>query len=242
MQARQLLLGVAIAGVLYASLFIALPWLTGASSRALVPGGMAGLQSDHSRIFLWRLAVEFVVQAPWLGIGPMHYAHYLNPKAAHPHSVYLQVAAEWGLPMLAGLLALAAWGVWRMATTIRECTNPERAAMGVGLFTTVTAIAIDGVFSGNFVMPVSQAWIAVAVGGAIGWTRSNGPFQSGVGRTSTRWRVGASFAVLALVSQAWLWWSVGPEVADLTAHLDQVGRDISKSFTACPRFWSNGWF
>ena len=241
-QARHLLIGTALAAVLYVSLFVALPLFAGSSTPALVPGGLAGLQSDHSRLLLWRLALDYVAQEPWLGIGPMHYAHYLNPKAAHPHNVYLQLASEWGVPMLLGIVILCVWGAWRMARTIRACADPHQATVGVALFTTMMAIAIDGMFSGNFVMPVSQMWIAVALGWAMGWTRANAPARSNIASQGNGWSMGPGFATLAVVSQAWLCWSIRTEVTDLNAHLQQIGLDVSKSFTACPRFWSNGWF
>ena len=241
LQVRQLLIGAALAALLYLFVFVALPLIAGSSTRALVPGGLSGLQSDHSRLFLWHLALDYVAQEPWLGIGPMHYAHYLNPKAAHPHSIYLQLASEWGLPMLMGVVAICAWGAWQMARAIRACVDPERATVGIALFTTMMAIAIDGLFSGNFVMPVSQMWIAVAVGWAIAWTRANATAQLNSARRQGYWP-SASFATLAIVSQVWLCWSIRTEVADLNAHLQQIGLDVSKSFTACPRFWSNGWF
>ena len=205
--------------------------------------GVAGLQSDHSRFFLWRIALNHMVKEPWLGVGPMHYAHYINPKAAHPHNVYLQVAAEWGVPMLLALFAICCLGAWHMARAIKACGNPEQAAIGVSLFVTVMAVAADGMFSGNFVMPVSQMWIAVSIGWAMAWTRLHAPLSARCGGKSP-WRASSSAwaAIALLASQAWLCWSIAPEALDLRTYLSHTRADMSSSVRRCPRFWSNGWF
>lgn len=239
---RYFSVGVALGAVVYLGLFVGLPWLMASSAEALAPQGAASLQSDHSRFLLWRLAVDYVAREPWLGIGPMHYAHYSNLKAAHPHNVYLQLASEWGTPLMIGLVALSAYAAWRMSRVIAACTNPEQATMGIGLFTAMIAIAVDGVFSGNFVMPVVQVWIATAIGWAVAWTRANASARVGAGHVSLSWHWMAGAGVMLVASQAWLCWSIGPEVLDLKAHLDHVRLDISKIGRSAPRFWSNGWF
>ncbi len=240
--ARHLLTGAAIGALVYLGLFVVAPTLTGASAQALAPDGAASLQGDHSRLMLWRLALDYLAREPWLGIGPMHYAHYANAKAAHPHNLYLQIASEWGLPMLAALLALSAWAAWRMARAIQACTDPAQTSMGIALFTAVIAIAVDALFSGNFVMPMSQAWIALLIGWAMAWTCANSVPAVRAAAGGFERRVRAGLAVGLLVSQAWLIGSIAPEVVDLRAHLEHVHRDISKVERLCPRFWSDGWF
>ncbi len=239
---RHFSVGMALGVVVYLALFVGLPWLTASSAEALAPQGATSLQSDHSRFLLWRLALDYIGREPWLGIGPMHYAHYPNLKAAHPHNVYLQLASEWGTPLMIGLVALSAWAAWRMSRVIAACRNPEQATMGIGLFTAMIAIAIDGVFSGNFVMPVAQVWIAVAIGWAVAWTRANASAGERAGFTSVSWRWAAGLAAILLASQAWLWWAVSPELINLRAHLDHVRLDFSQTGRTAPRFWSNGWF
>lgn len=229
------------AGV-YFVLFVLLPKLTGSVTQLASQAGIASAESFHIRVQLWRHALEFAAQQPWLGIGPMHYAHYMSWEAAHPHNVYLQVAAEWGLPMVAVLLGVGGWAIWRLARTIRSSSDPAEVSMGIGLFIGVVAIAIDGLFSGNFVMPVSQAWIALLIGWAMAWTRANSVPAVRAAAGAFERRVRAGLAVGLLVSQAWLIGSIAPEVVDLRAHLEHVHRDISKVEHLCPRFWSDGWF
>ena len=239
---RHLSIGVVLGGVVYVGLFVGLPWLAGSSAEALAPQGAASFQSDHSRFLLWRLALDYISSEPWLGIGPMHYAHYVNTKAAHPHNIYLQLASEWGLPFMIAIVGLSAWTMWRMARRIQACAIPEQATMGVGIFVAMLSIAIDGVFSGNFVMPVSQVWIAVAIGWAIAWTRAQPNTSANVPRVRLAypWRV--AFAATLVASQLWLWWSIAPEMLELSHYLDHVRLDLSKTGNLAPRFWSDGWF
>lgn len=55
-----------------------------------------------SRTVLWWRAWELVAAHPFLGVGPLHFAHdsaALN-LPAHPHNWVMQIGAEWGLPAL----------------------------------------------------------------------------------------------------------------------------------------------
>jgi len=70
------------------------------------------LTSDHSRQYLWDIALSDSRRSPWLGVGPMHYAHEVNQKGAHPHNHYLQAAAELGWPATLMLVTLMLRGLW----------------------------------------------------------------------------------------------------------------------------------
>lgn len=239
---RFLVMGIAIGLVLYGVVFVALPWLTSSSVEAAAARTVAGLESDHSRFMLWKIAIADIARAPWLGIGPMHYSHGFNGKAAHPHNVYLQIAAEWGLPMLLLIAGICVRAIVRMARAIRSCQDAGACNVGIGLFVAIIAIAVDGAFSGNFVMPVSQVWIAVVIGWSMAWTRRHG--KAAV--MTNAWRMPrvahVCVAVALCASQLWLWASVWPEVRDVDGHLARVNRDLSHGGKPMPRFWSNGWF
>ncbi|WP_457322986.1 O-antigen ligase family protein, partial [Roseateles sp. P5_E11] len=118
--------------------------------------------SDHSRLFLWKIAFAQLVNSPWLGVGPMHFSDYVNLRGAHPHNIYIQVLAEYGLPtalLIFGWLLHLLWkGIVR-----RQASKYELSVVDVSVVAAVIALAIDGFFSGNFVMPVSQVWICIAV-------------------------------------------------------------------------------
>ncbi len=239
---RQLAVGAALGTALYAAVFVALPSVGLIALAAPAERSAASMASDSARLQLWRIAADQIASAPWLGIGPMHYAHQPNPKAAHPHNVYLQVAAEWGIPMLVAMLALAASGLLRLRAAVRAVGAGPAGTEGAGLLIACLAVLLDGLVSGTFVMPVSQMWIALCVGWTLAWMRLN---ATAAAPRPPSTRGAAPFwwaALVALGSQAWLMWSVWPEVVDPSAHLEQVHRDIVRNAKTNPRFWSDGWF
>ena len=239
---RNLALAAALGVLLFALLFWLLPVLTGMTPEFSDGYYGARLGSVEARFFLWRIAQSYIEQSPWLGIGPMHYAHFHNPEAAHPHNIYLQIAAEWGVPMLLLLLGLAFWALRRFALAVRACADVRQRDCGIGLFLACVAIAVDGLFSGNFVMPVSQVWIAFTFGWAMAWMAGQrGPEQFAPAGSGGRFSPGRLAALGLLVSQLWLVWSVWPEVRHLDEHIQQTMERVPNA-TMNPRFWSHGWF
>jgi O-antigen ligase len=200
------------------------------------------LLTTSSRDYLWDLSLQYIWQHPWFGIGPMHFAHYPNAKAGHPHNIYLQVAAEWGIPMMLSCLFIALRGLKQMSSAIRLCLDKSHQTIGIALFSGCVAVMVDGGFSGNFVMPISQMWIAVLIGLSISWTRSQQTEKSFTAPSQTDIYLSRGFKILLLTSQLWLIWSIYPEIIDLPAHLEQVKRQLPHTLPNAPRFWSFGWF
>jgi O-antigen ligase len=243
---RNVLVGAVIGAATKAVLAGWLPsWSDVVPSLGLT-GQLAATGSAQSRFGLWGLAGDYIGESPWLGIGPMHYANRPNLEAAHPHNIYLQVAAEWGIPMLVGLLSASLFGLWALRRAVSARQSPKDVIEGAALLMACTAVAVDGTFSGNFVMPMSQLWIAVLVGTAAGWTLNRQPqyFKVDQRRITTSWDrlVLRSVIGMALALQVWLCVSVWPELADLNAHLLSTSAMDIKSTRLSPRFWSDGWF
>jgi O-antigen ligase len=238
--ARTLIVSAIGGAAVYAVIFLLLPASgllpVGASAERSLPS----LASDSSRLLLWRISWDQIAASPWLGVGPMHYAHFPNPKAAHPHNIYLQVAAEWGVPMLVLLLALASRALWRLARTIRGVPDGLARAEGSGLLIACLAILADGFVSGNFVMPVAQMWIVLCCAWTMAWTRLNGPPVTTAAPASVWWPRLAAVALLA--SQLWLVMDVWPEATHLQAHFAHVRSHLAHGARPSPRFWSDGWF
>ncbi|GAB4464981.1 MAG: hypothetical protein OHK0044_03070 [Burkholderiaceae bacterium] len=192
------------------------------------------------RAYLWGLAWQYIREAPLAGIGPMHYAHRINAEAAHPHNVYLQLAAEWGVPFAMLAVGLGAFGWLRLLRAARSRADEGEAALGASLVGAGVAIAVDGMFSGNFVMPMSQLWIAFAIGLCIAYVRSVAPTVPAAGavaKSVSRWAV-VGFCVL---SQIAIWQGVYPEIRDVNAHVDRVRAEIVHNVVDNPRIWSHGW-
>jgi len=239
---RNLAVAAVLGLLLFALLFWLLPLLTGMTPEFSEGYYGARMGSVEARFFLWRIALSYIEQSPWLGIGPMHYAHFHNPEAAHPHNVYLQIAAEWGVPMLLLVVGTGLMALRSFARAVHRCADVRQRDCGIGLFMACVAIAVDGLFSGNFVMPVSQVWIAFTIGWAMAWMAN----QRGIGQGAHAeggWRFapGRLAALGLLVSQLWLVWTVWPEVRHLDEHVKQAMERVPNA-TMNPRFWSHGWF
>lgn len=205
------------------------------------PANAVSSQSgDSGRYYLWNIAKEHIVSSPVLGIGPMHFADVMNAKAAHPHNIYLQVAAEWGIPAFFILITITISSFVRFISLVKRQSNPAHFYEGAGIVATWIAIATDGFFSGNFVMPASQVWIAFFAGWALAFWRSTAP-ESPPPRNQLP-PLGPIRVLISTVLLVWLWYSVLPEIQALEAHLQRQFERFPPVQRSSPRFWSHGWF
>jgi hypothetical protein len=163
-----------------------------------------------SRWPLWHLASALTAEHPWLGVGPMHFAHYTGHLhiAAHPHDWVLQTAAEWGLPALLCLLIAVAFGVRALLRAGAQIRNDDACNQAIfsALLVGAVAILVDGLVSGIFVMPQSQLAIALYLGCAIGWQKTVGPTMPVSASDGVRNAVGAACiaaAMAGVVAGAW---------------------------------------
>lgn len=76
-------------------------------------------ESAESRIHLWKICLQMTAESPLVGVGPDHFINYVQnypidtpkgqiiyPKGKEAHTLWLQIAAELGIP---GVLFLAAY-------------------------------------------------------------------------------------------------------------------------------------
>jgi hypothetical protein len=248
---RQIAFGAVAGACLWLLVFRAMPWALGLPSESGLRITDSG--SDSARWTLWSIAYQDIQRFPWLGSGPMHFAHTVSHSnrgdAANPHNIYVQIASEWGLPFLLVVLVIAAMVLGRLVSAVRACAHRDTASgraddalMGTGLVAAVIAIAVDGLVSGNFVPPVPQVWIAVTFGWAAAWLygcEQRRPDSSAPQHVLPwGWR---SIAGLLLLAQLWLAWSAHAEALDLETYLKSVRQLVPADLTN-PRFWSHGWF
>lgn len=190
------------------------------------------------REILWATALDFVMQHPLLGIGPMHYAYWANEVAAHPHNAILQWLAEWGVP--AGLLLTGMWaagGIF-LAMHVRRAAGQDedrarlfRAALLAALAGASAQAMVDGVL----VMPVSQILLALLAGWALGMM----PYAQPVNVPADLERM--LVVLVVLFAAAVVACGVAPEIGDLAARQQAylAGRDPNT--VLLPRFWALGW-
>lgn len=230
-----------LAGLLaYLFFYAAIPLL-----RGLEPFGLLVTTAERTienptsgRLQLWIRALEMVGEYPWLGAGPLHFAHYGRDlqTGASPHDWPLQMGSEWGMPalfLLCGVLALAVLKLWQLRKIVSVKDQDTLTAWLV----TGLAILVDGLVSGLIVMPTSQLWIALYVGCAWGWTYSLSPAVKIIDfRLSVVPRIfislGALLMIYALVHGIW------PELKELNVRNDFD----SETKVLSPRIFSNGSF
>jgi O-antigen ligase len=254
---RSLLAGIATGACLWALVFVVLPWLLSVSidsSGARVFDG-----SDTARLTHWRIAFHDASEAPWFGKGPMHYSHaashLIRGDAAHPHNLYLQIACEWGTPFLVITLLIGGFGLARFTRAVKKhavssvtVSRSTDTALGVGLAAVLFAAAADAFVSGNAVAPVSQTWIAVAVGWAVAWSThcmfpSDYHIRYGVDSKSStvKPRLLIWIAASLVTMQIWLGINAAPQAFHLPEHLKAAKQRVPSGLSQ-PRFWSHGWF
>lgn len=233
------LLGMALMWLIY------LQWMQKAGYNIQV----GELVRPHHRGHLIGQAIKLWKSSPWLGVGPMHFSHWEDGDAAHPHNIYAQTLAEYGLP--AALLLLGGAAVWavKQLRALRR-VPPATAAFAVGLWGALVGLAVDGGFSGNFVMPVSQLWIALAVGLVRAFVSVHGlSAQHNVVARPSGWgirvaRPAAAWVLVVLMGgltaqSAWLCWRTPFPSMETSGPIQGEWRVVT---TVNPRFWSTGFF
>jgi hypothetical protein len=230
--------------VAYVVFLIAIPALTGTQGIGAFSDVVQRTAVDPAsgRMLLWHRAAELVAGHPWLGVGPMHFAHNASDLGigAHPHDWILQVASEWGVPALGCLslaIALALRTLLRTGKRIASADN-DNAAVFAGLSVAAVAILVDGLVSGLFVMPQSQLAVALYLGCAIGWARSCAPPATDVVRPGFPFG-GILLVLLAMAAMALVW----PDMLARSTHQPLKADEAAlNSGVRCPRLWDTGYF
>ncbi len=207
------------------------------------------LTRPHHRGHLVGQALSLWKTSPWLGVGPMHFSHWEDGDAAHPHNIYAQILAEYGAPAFLLLLGGAAVWVWKRLRALQHAP-PAQQFVAIGLWGALVGVALDGAFSGNFVMPVSQLWIALTVGlvkafVAVHGLRSHHNAEQAplVGRG--RWVRIATSGVLVIglswlaIQSSLLCWRTPFPSMQTPGPIQGEWRVVT---TVNPRFWSTGFF
>lgn len=91
-----------------------------------------GIDSNQFRVVTWRTGIEMIRRHPWLGLGPegvkLHFDEYVPADIPRPlpsgwyghlHNIYLQFAAERGIPTMLALMWLLLKVGWDFARRLR---------------------------------------------------------------------------------------------------------------------------
>jgi putative inorganic carbon (HCO3(-)) transporter len=244
---KQLITTAVLGLALYFVLFLIIPVLTGNPPLNAFSAALARTASDPAsgRGALWRFAAGLIEHNPWLGVGPMHFAHAANrlQMGAHPHDWMLQIASEWGMPALI-CLVFTLWVAFRGligAVGRFPADDVDNQTTLSALMTGCAAILVDACVSGVLVMPQSQIAITLLLGCTIGWYRS--VVRPAPGSPSERPRRRLAAAVCLVAAMAGMMAGAGPGMkALLDGELPAARQQAANPGFDWPRMWQQGYF
>lgn len=189
------------------------------------------------REVLWATSIDFVIQHPLLGIGPMHYAYFASKVAAHPHNAVLQWLAEWGIPaglLLTGVCAVAGLAfAGHVRRTVAQAGDHKSLVL-VALLAALAGAAAQAMVDGVLVMPVSQTVLALMCGWAIGIYFAAGPVRHDKFQH-------AILITLTVIAAAAVAWGVALEIGHIAAREKAFLAAHPPYTVLMPRFWTQGW-
>ncbi|MFN3357644.1 MAG: O-antigen ligase family protein [Pseudomonas sp.] len=183
---------------------------------------------------IWWQAWHMLVERPWLGFGPMHFADLANTIAAHPHQAMLQWASEWGVPSALCVAFLAWRGGWATVAVLRERAQSGARAdlLRLCLFAGLVGALVQAMVDGVIVMPNSQVWLALVVG----WLMALHMWRTPVTATQPlAWRAWTGLSVLAVGLLVYIALRDVPHISQAQQqYLSGESRHLQ------PRFWAQG--
>lgn len=194
---------------------------------------------------LWGRALSLIVHHPWLGAGPMHFAHHAGDlhTGAHPHDILIQIVAEWGFPALIALLIAVGLGLRALvrAGTHIPAGDTDNQTIFAALLVGAGAILVDGLVSGIFVMPQSQLGVALYLGCALGWRRLVVPAAAREARQRAARPIMTASVIAAMVALIAAVWMDAPAKWS-NDELTPAQRAANTGDVLSPRLWIAGFF
>jgi O-antigen ligase len=109
--------------------------------------------SAESRIDLWKDCLKVMEAHPVFGVGPWNWsvvaASYGWPAGKSAHSVWMETAAETGLPgvfFLISFFAATMWRLWPLARMPMTDENRDDVALASGVILSLVGFAVAGQF------------------------------------------------------------------------------------------------
>lgn len=199
--------------------------------------------TDAMRGQIWWYALKMAWSSPWLGVGPLHYAYYFraSPWPAHPHNGILNIAAEWGIPAILILLTLVVSAVlhWASLKSKIATKGTGKEALYVCLSAALLAGFLDSLYSGTFVMPLSQMTFVLIAGWMLGL------YHAGPVVTEPPIRLHIYLIILMLGAAILVLGGVSLTVFRLheitNNFIQQICIEQQLSCVLTPNFWVEGW-
>lgn len=194
--------------------------------------------TSSGRIELWRMAFEMALDNPWFGVGRLHFAATLNPIAASPHSLIIQIMAEFGFPAL--IVSITLFLFW--FSSIRKGILSESSNAGkdhdmfaVSLFCSFSALLAHSCVSGVFSRPQGSV-LLILLGGILTGSARASPYGKPF-FIHMKISVFVSLAALLILTATTVPWSLEARERN-NCYLKMVHKP---SHALMPRFWAQGW-
>ena len=124
---------------------------------------------------VYRETLQLIADHPWTGVGPGMYGYRfrayqtvnLAKQYSQAHNDFLQVAAEWGVPM-----ALVFWGfvLWVFQRSVRlflSNASPWRQGIGLGCAAAILSILLHSMVDFNLQIPANLLFFSTILGLAL---------------------------------------------------------------------------
>ena len=145
------------------------------------------------RLAQWETGWRMFMSAPLIGVGAGNYDHayarlnfepFLQPPG-HAHNIYLNFAAEAGLPGLVAFLALSAWAIWRAIQAVQWSRGTSWEWAAIGALGGSVAFALHNLVDSLFVNGMGLVFaMFIALSYAVEWDRRRRPASPAAGMPS----------------------------------------------------------
>ena len=145
------------------------------------------------RLAQWETGWRMFMSAPLIGVGAGNYDHayarlnfepFLQPPG-HAHNIYLNFAAEAGLPGLVAFLALSAWAIWRAIQAVQWSRGTSWEWAAIGALGGSVAFALHNLVDSLFVNGMGLVFaMFIALSYAVEWDHRRRPATRAAGMPS----------------------------------------------------------
>jgi O-antigen ligase len=141
------------------------------------------MDSNQFRVVVWRTGMEMIRAHPWFGVGPEEvkpqFDRYVPPDIPRPlpsgwyghlHNIYIQYAAERGIPTMLMMMWLIAKVLYDLSRALRRGVSNQQRWIVHGVIAVIVGILVEGVAEYNlgdsevltlFLVCVSFGYLAI---------------------------------------------------------------------------------